>query len=265
MSVKVLPEATAQWQTYAATTAVAMSEGYSTYGDASYVDCFNFGEYFTCTANILAGANWIDAYVRALNSDPSASNEAVAELAAPLITDIVNTVTGAPAPEPLWVAPASTGELPTDCSIYATADDFRAAFSTADEILISGDGDGEGWGIDDAGWTIVGGERCVWAPESTGQTWPLLVTALPGGEWAFDRSARLMTAGDTVRAVTETIGGIDRATFGCHVYSGFCTLDTVIAGNWVQFSAEQEMVGTEHDVQALLISIAERAVGRFPS
>ncbi|WP_146066105.1 hypothetical protein [Cryobacterium sp. Y82] len=264
VSIEVLPEATAQWTTYTAKNAEIMSEPSSTYGDASYVDCFNFGAYFTCSANVLAGANWINVSVRGLSVDPSVGNEAVAELVEPLITDIVQTVTRAPTPEPLWIAPASTGMLPMDCSVYATADEFRAAFRTTEEIVISGDGDGDGWGIDDAGWTIAGGDRCVWASERTGQTWPLFVTALPGGEWAFDHSTGLMEAGDTVRTMTEAIAGVDRATFGCHVYSGFCTLNTAIAGNWVQLSAEQELVGTEDDVLALLIGIAERAVERFP-
>ncbi|TFD86286.1 hypothetical protein [Cryobacterium serini] len=265
VSVVVLPEATTQWATYAAKNADVGSGAVSAYGDASQVACFNFGEFFTCSANILAGENWIDVYARGLNADPGVSNEAIAEQVAPLITDIVNTVTGAAAPGPRWVAPGSTGMLPTDCSVYSTEGEFQVAFSTAEKVLISGDSDGEGWGIDDAGWAIAGGDRCVWSPEGTGQTWPLYISALPGGEWAFDHSADLMSANDATQVVAQTPAGVDRATFGCHIYSGFCTLDTVIEGNWVQFSAEQDLVGTEDDVRALLIETAERAVARFPA
>ena len=263
VSVEVLPEATTQWMTYTAKNAEVVSGADSTYGDASYVDCFNEGEYFTCSANILVGETWIDVYARGLDVDPSVSNESIAEYAAPLITDNVSTVMDAPVSGPLRAAPASTGMLPTDCAVYATADEFRAAFSTADEILISGDSDGESWGIVDAAYTLAGGDRCTWIPESTGQTWPLYITALPGGGWAFDRSASLMTVDDAAQTVATSVAGVDRSTFGCQVYSGFCTLDTVIAGNWVQFSAEQDLVGTEDHVRALLSGIAERAVARF--
>ena len=128
---------------------------------------------------------------------------------------------------------------------------------------LAGRRNGDGWGIDNAAYTLAGGDRCTWVAESTGQTWPLYITALPGGEWAFDRSASLTKGDDTAQTVADTVTGVDRATFGCEVYSGFCTLDTVIAGNWVQFSAQQDLVGTEDDVRALLIGIAERAVARF--
>ncbi|TFD53396.1 hypothetical protein E3T46_03515 [Cryobacterium sp. Hh11] len=265
VSVEVLPDASAQWTDYIAKNPDVVSGLDAVYGDASNVACFNIGGSFSCSVNILVGQNWIDVYAQGLNVEPSASNEAVVERVDPLILDIVNTVKNTPAPGPAWVAPTSTGMLPADCSVYASADEFRAAFGSTGEILISGDSDGDGWGIDNAGWAMTGGDRCVWAPESTGQTWPFVVTALPGGEWAFDTSARLMAAGGGVSAVAQGSTDIDRATFGCHVYSEFCTLDTVIAGNWVQFSAEKEILGTEHDVQTLLISIAERAVGRFSS
>lgn len=74
-----------------------------------------------------------------------------------------------------------------------------------------------------------------------------------------------MTADDAVVAVTEQIIGVDRATFGCHVYAGFCTLDTVIAGNWVQFNAQAAGIGTTDEVRDQLIEITERAVTRFSS
>ncbi|WP_146069416.1 hypothetical protein [Cryobacterium sp. Y11] len=263
VSVQVLPEATAQWMTYTAKNAEVASGADSSYGEASFVDCHNWGEHFTCSANILVGETWIEVSVQGMSLDPSASKEALAEHAAPLITDIVNTVADAPVFGPLWVAPTSTGMLPTDCEVYATADEFRTAFSTTEEILIGGDSDGDGWGIDDAAYTLAGGDRCTWVPENTGQTWPLYITALPGGEWAFDRSASLMTVDNTAQTVADSVAGVDRAIFGCQVYSGFCTMDTVIAGNWVQFSAEQDLIGTADDVQALLIGIAERAVARF--
>ena len=261
VSVQVLPEASAQWATYAEKTAEVVSGAASTYGEASHVSCLGRGAESACWVNVLVGESWIEFIARGIDVNPSLSNDAVGEHVAPLIADIVSTVRNAPTPDELWVAPASTGVLPADCSVYATADEFRSEFGTAEEILISDGSDGDGWGIDNAAWTIVGVDRCMWVPESTGQTWPLYITALPGGEWAYDRSSVFMTADDTVQAVS--VVGADRATFGCHVYSGFCTLDTVIAGNWVQLSAEQTLIGTADDVQALLIGIVERAVPRF--
>jgi hypothetical protein len=263
VSVQVLPEATEQWATYAEKNAEVVSGGRSVYGDASNVLCFAAVAGSSCSVNILVGDLWIEVIARGIDVDPSLSSEAVAEHAAPLITDLVDTVAAVPAPGPLWVPPPSTGSLPADCPVYATAEEFRAAFGTAEETLISADSDRDGWGIDNAAWTIAGGDRCTWVPESTGQTWPLYITALPGGGWAFDRSSGFMTADADVETVADAVAGVDRATFGCKVYADFCTLDTVILGNWVQFSAKQASVGTEDEVRALLMGIAERAVARF--
>jgi hypothetical protein len=261
VSVQVLPEARTQWATYADKTADVVSGAASTYGDASHVSCLGRGAESACWVNILVDESWIEIIARGIDVNPSLSNDAIGDHVAPLIDDIVSAVRNAPDPEELWVAPASTGILPADCSVYATADEFRSEFGTAEEILINDGSDGDGWGIDNAAWTIIGGDRCMWVPESTGQTWPLYITALPGGEWGYDRSTVVMTADGTVQAVS--VVGADRATFGCHVYSGFCTLDTVIAGNWIQLSAEQALIGAAGDVQALLIGIVERAVPRF--
>ncbi|TFD29183.1 hypothetical protein [Cryobacterium lyxosi] len=265
VSVQVLPEATAQWATYAEKNTDVVTGASSSFGDASNVSCFAFGADSTCSVNVLVGDNWIEVIARGIAVEPSLSNEAVAEFAAPLITDIVSTVTNAAASGPVGAAPALTGVLPSDCAVYATVDEYRAAFGTAEEVLIGRQSDGEVWGIDNAAATIVAVDGCTWVPASTGQTWPLYITALPGGEWAFDRSSALMTADDSAQTVSDSVAGVDRATFGCQVYSGFCTLDTVIAGNWVQFSAERDLIGTEDEVRALLIEIAERAVARFPA
>ncbi|TFD71217.1 hypothetical protein [Cryobacterium gelidum] len=181
VSVQVLPEASTQWTTYAGKTADVVSGAASTYGEASHVTCSAPGAESACWVNILVGESWIEVIARGIDVNPSLSNDAVGEHVAPLIADIVGTVRNAPTLDELWVAPASTGVLPADCSVYATADEFRSAFGTAEEILISDGSDGDGWGIDNAAWTIVGVDRCMWVPESTGQTWPLYITALPGG------------------------------------------------------------------------------------
>ena len=182
---------------------------------------------------------------------------------APLITEIVGTVGSAPSPGAVWVAPSSTGVLPEDCSTYATVEDFQALFATTEDIVMGSGDDGEGWRIDNASWNMAEVHRCKWATAATGQTWPLYVTSLPAGEWAYERSAGVMTGEGSSQRVTDTIAGVDAATFGCHVYSGFCSLDIVVAGNWIQFNAEQAPLGSLDDVRVALRDLAERAVARF--
>ncbi|KGJ72192.1 hypothetical protein GY21_17000 [Cryobacterium roopkundense] len=264
MSVQVLPDSFSQWAIYEESNPEVVSGTDAAYGDASAVACLGRGTESACSVDVFANGAWIAIAAQGINVDASLSNQAVAEHVSPLISDIVRKITDAPSPTPAWTAPATTGALPADCTVYATAEEFRALFGATGEIIIGGDNDGDGWGIENAAWTSVGVERCMWVPESTGQTWPLYITALPGGEWAFDRSAVLMTAGDAVQEVAD-IAGVSRATFGCHVYSGFCTLDAVIEGNWVEFSAEKVAIGSEDEVRAQLRDMAARAVARFPA
>ena len=223
ISVQVLPQAAKQWATFAEKTPEVVSGGGSKYGDAASVLCFNVDEKGSCSVNILEGDSWIEVVARGITAS-TLSNEAVAELAAPLITEIVGTVGSAPSPSAVWVAPSSTGVLPEDCSTYATAGEFQALFATAEDLVMGSGNDGEAWGIDNASWTMAEVHRCAWAAANTGQTWPLYVTSLPGGEWAYERSAGVMTGEGSSQRVADTIAGGDAATFGCHVYSGFCSL-----------------------------------------
>ena len=263
VNVQILPGASALWASSEEKNPAVVSGAGARYGDASAITCLGQSAQSACSADILAGDTWIAVSARGINVAASVGDEALAEHVDPLLANMVASVMKASSPTLAWTAPVTASGLPDECSVYATADEFRALFGTTEEIAIGGGDDGEGSGLDNAAWSAAGVERCTWVPATTGQTWPLYVTALPGGAWAFDRSSALMAAGGSVQAVAEPLAGIDRATFGCHVYSGTCTLDTVIAGNWVQFNAETAGIGAADAVRTQLMKVAERAAIRF--
>ena len=258
VSVQILPDATDQWATFATSEPSVASGDAAAYGDASAIDCLGRGSESRCVVDVLVNASWIALVAQGITVDASLSNADVAEHIAPLITGIVSTVELSGAPTPAWSVPAEAGALPAGCTTYATVVDFQTMFGTTEGILISSDTAGEAIGIDMAAWGAAGVAQCMWIPQDSGQTWQLYVTALPGGEWAFDRAA-LVASGDGAQTVSAAIDGVERAAFGCHVYTGFCTLDTVIAGNWVQFSVETVRIGSHDEVLAQLIQLAEGA------
>ena len=258
VSLQVLPDATDQWAAVATSEPSVASGDAAAYGDASVVDCLGRGSESSCVVDVLVNGSWIALVAQGITVDASLSNADVAEHIAPLITDIVDTVELSGAPTPAWSVPADAGDLPAECTTYATVGDFQTMFGTTESILITADTAGEAPGISAAAWATAGVTQCMWIPEDSGQTWQLYVTALPGGEWAFDRAA-LVASSDGTQTVSEPIDGVERAAFGCHVYTGFCTLDTVIVGNWVQFNAETVRIGSDDAVLAQLIQLAEGA------
>ncbi|MDH6237554.1 hypothetical protein [Cryobacterium sp. CG_9.6] len=259
----VLPDSAEHFATYAGLYGTVQTAPASPYGDASDQTCFGRGPESSCSGNILVGNIWISYNLEGIDVDSSLSNADVAAHVSPLLESIVATVADAPSPAPLWIPPADTAALPAECTGYVTADDVATALGRTENITV-GPVEGGGWGLEGADYVDTGLDRCM--ASFPGEDGPIIVTlvyALPGGAWAYDESSALMVGTGDAETVTTPLTGINRATFGCQVEFGMCTLDTVIGENWVQFSAPQQDSVTPSELRDELIRLATNAASNI--
>ena len=260
VTVLVLPEAGAQWDRYAAMYPDVLSGTAAAYGDAANVTCYARGAESSCGANILAGGSWIEIEANGIEVDAGLDDAGVAERLTPLFTTVVDAVTASTLTGAAWTPPAGTGALPADCAGYVTADEVRSALDVAVPLVINGPSGG--WSLIAGAATQAGVPKCLWTQENSDNGVGLL-SALAGGAWAFDASSAILVPGGTAGVVTEPIPGVDRALFRCGPHPDDCTLDTVIAGNWIQLRSygTPELDSTAR--KAALISLATTVATRI--
>lgn len=259
-TVLVLPDATEQYDRYAELYPGVTSGAESLFGDSSSGACFGRGAESMCTNSILVGSSWIEVTLRGIDVDAAQTDDAVAARVAPLLESIVATVAAAPAPAPLWTAPADAVALPDECAVYASADEARSAFERTEELWVGPSGGG-GWSLAAGAWVMSGTQRCSWMLDSS-DVGVLGVEALPGGAWAYDTMTGLVAESDQTESTDETIPGVERATFGCVGATVSCHLDTVIGGNWVRFSTDSSAADPD-TLSDRLGRIAEAAAARL--
>lgn len=260
VTLLILPDSIAQWERYATKYAAALSTVTATYGEAGGVTCFGRGNDSSCTANILVHGAWIDLEIQGIEVAADVDDRGVAARVQPLLDAVVGGVSRAPAAGPLWQPPADTAALPADCS-YATAAEVADALSVSG-VSIGGDGgSGGGWTLLASAAEDAGADHCAWFLEDK-TTWVGYMSALPGGAWAFDRSAELLVPTGALQIVEEPIVGVDRATFGCGFHLG-CSLNAVIGGNWVRLNAEPSPESNVDELKAKLIGLARLVAGRI--
>ncbi|TFD95200.1 hypothetical protein E3T61_00765 [Cryobacterium lactosi] len=254
-TVLVLPDAAEQYARYAELYTDVTSGTDAPYGDSAGGACFGRGAESSCTSNILVGSTWIEVQLTGIDVDAAMSNDDVAERVAPLIESIVTTVAEAPAPGPLWTPAANAVALPDDCTVYATADEARSIFQRTEELWV-GPAGGGGWSLPAGAWSMSGAERCSWLLENS-DNGVLSVDSLPGGAWAYDAMWSLTARPDQGARNAESIPGVERASFACGSATETCSLDTVIGGNWVQFSTPS----AQGDPDVLRDRLTQTAVG----
>jgi len=259
-TVLVLPDATEQYARYAELYPGVTSGAESVFGDSSSGACFGRGAESMCTNSILVGSTWIEVTLRGIDVDAAQSDDAVAARVAPLLESIVATVAAAPAPAPLWTAPADAVALPEECAVYASADEARSAFERTEELWVGPSGGG-GWSLAAGAWVMSGAQRCSWLLDNSDVA-VLGVEALPVGAWAYDTMTGLVAASDQTESTDETIPGVERASFGCVGSTVSCHLDTVIGGNWVRFSTDSSAADPD-TLGDRLGRIAEAAAARL--
>jgi len=233
-TVLVLPDATEQYAHYAQTYPGVTNGADAVYGDSSSGACFGRGAESQCTSSVLVGSTWIEVALRGIDVDAALTDSDVSARVAPLIESIVGTVAGAQAPGPLWEAPAGAVALPEDCEVHATAEEVRATFERTEELWVGPSGGG-GWSLSAGAWEMSGAQRCSWLLAGS-DSGVLGVEALPGGAWAYDAMTSLAASATSTDSTVGPIPGVERASFGCVASTVTCSLDTVIGGNWVQFS-----------------------------
>jgi len=260
-SVLVLPNAAEQYTRYAELYPDVVTGDGAAYGDSAGGACFGRGAESQCSSSILVGSTWIEVALTGITADASLSDSDVAARVAPLIESIVTTVADAPAPGPAWTIPTGTVALPADCATYASEDDVRTAFDRPEQLWV-GPAGGGGWSLSAGAWTIAGAQRCAWLLADSDVA-VMALEALPGGAWAFDAAAERRTPAQPTDAVDTAIAGVERAVFGCDTALGTCTLDTVIGGNWVQFSADTLPDDDPDTVRDRLTRVAAGAAGRL--
>jgi len=255
--VQVRPDAAEQFATHAAWYQNTEPSSGSAYGDAPNVTCCARGSYSSCSSNILIGMIWVSTSLVGIDIDTSTNDAAAVAQVAPLISSIVATVTDAPAQAPAWTVPATTVTLPADCTGYASADEVRAATGYSGELSVGPTGGG-GWSPEAGAGANTSVDRCAWNVMNADIN-AALVSALPGGAWAFDESVVLMKSAGLSRPLSEPIAGVDLAAYDCAIFSESFTLDTVIGENWVQFTANQPAGSNSAQLQNQLVQLAAGA------
>jgi hypothetical protein len=260
-TVLVLPDAAEQYATYADLYPDVISGAEAEFGDSSGGGCFGRGSESSCTRSILVGSTWIEVALTGVDVSGTATDEDVAARVAPLIESIVATVAAAPPPGLVWPVPVGTRALPVDCAGYAPAEEVGTIFERSEELWVGPSGGG-GWSLSAGAWTITGTGRCGWLLANSDSA-VLTMAALPGGAWAFDAALMLPDPAERPEVLAESIPGVDRAAFGCAPALATCSLDTVIGGNWVQFSADTSEAADTAAVRHRLIRVAGGAAARL--
>lgn len=245
----VSPDATDEFTQY--TTGYPYPDGdvlvNDTLGDGSVLDCGPADEpTLYCTASILVGDYWIYA---TMDDQDQLGHDKVVSAATVLLSKVVDAVKGAGAPRPVWAAPAGAfdGEaLCQDGAVAATvlqvdAETLKLDTSAPDPLY--------SWPDSTIGQRA--GTSCAW---SAGDR-TVILTTLPGAEWAFDA---MMADGIGPNGPSRTDGtaidapGADGAIVAC---GDGC--DSAI-----QFTGSLVVVGNidppEHEAQVATLAVAKQ-------
>ncbi len=209
--VFVLPNGTAQFDRYV-----------DYYGSAG-LSCSSDGSF--CESNDLVGTTWIGMRVEGGSSATAASA---------LVGEIAGVVSAAgPGADP-WVPPTGTADLPTSCA--GIVPDATVSSALGVGVPVQSVGPAGGWSLEAGADVQNGTVRCSWlyldSDSGVGA-----MGALHGGAWAWAEARPSLTAPSVpAELAVSGLGADDEAWIRCASDGSTCTVDLVIAGNWIEFS-----------------------------
>lgn len=195
-------------------------------GDASAVQCAVQGG-FTCRASVVKNDTWL--FVGLYGTLSKVTTDSV-EAARAVIEHVASSALerlGKPAKK--WHAPATPWAPPGECSAEST-----------DPSTVVGGGAGawHNWnrpGDDDSARMYAGYEsgwmtNCVWGRSSDPGGALLTMQVVADGGWVWDR----LSDQEGITSTAVDVAGADKAEYRCDTADGFCHLDVVARGNWIQ-------------------------------
>jgi len=243
--VLILPDAGSQWTKY---IDIYGPEGAGHYCGLRYLS----PDVLSCSSNDLVGDLWVEIETNGVISDVGA---------AALRTSVIDVVSAAAPVAQVWVTPAGTLPLPTDCASLVPYSTVTSALGLSEPLEGFNRG-GDGWSLQAGARVIAGVVGCGWRYPDTEYSFGNIST-LAGGAWAWNE-ARLAL---TTPAVPEplVIAGLtaaDQAWIRCAPANAECVVDLVIGGNWIEFHLRpDEGLGfVTADRRAAATAIAEGVV-----
>jgi len=214
--VVVLPDATSQWAKYIAY--------YGPEGEGQYCNSISTGV-LSCSSNDPVGDLWVEIETFGVTSEAAATA---------LRDSVIDTVSAAAPVAQVWVPPAGTLPLPTDCASLVPYSTVTSALGSS-APLKGFKGGGGGWSLVAGADVNAGVGGCGWFYPDTDYSFGNIST-LAGGAWAWDQARPALTA----PAVPEplVIAGLtaaDQAWIRCAPANAECVVDLVIGGNWIEF------------------------------
>ena len=211
VEVMILPQATSQYERWI----------------AGYLDgspsCRSEPVY--CDSNELIGTTWVSI------SATGTTGEGFADYAAQVRDLVTNAGPGA-AP---WVPETTVG--PGGCEGIIAA----PAMSTALGMdLVSGTPHAGGWSIQAAAQANFGTLQCLWYPHASDRPVSFL-TALPGGVWAWEAAAPVLTIPSVPAALdVPGLAEDDEAWIRCAEADTSCVVDLILGNDWIEFRVFNE-------------------------
>lgn len=209
--VLVLPEPGAQWDRYV-----------DYYGiDATGTPfCSTSSGSPSCQLDALVANRWVDVVLYGAVSEAAGSTLANAVAAA---------VTGAGSGAAAWAPPADTLVIPDACDEYISSASLQAITGLATP-LESVSRDGGGWSLWAGAEEIDGSPSCFLAFADADAGIGSL-DVIRGGAWAWAEAQTLVAS---TPITVAGLGADDEAWLRCGPADGWCVVDLVLGGNWLE-------------------------------
>ena len=230
-TLRVFPDAAEGWQAWA--------KGRELTGDR-WVGCAGDSH---CEIDALTGSTWVEL---------TTGGAADAQATGAAMDTVLAAIDSAAPSEAQWSPPAGTVELANDCEQFFSAADVQSLLGMDTEIFLDGRDGGDS--LLAQSWRAAGVSGCPWiVSELTGlggvHSW------LEGGDWAFDVERERRTAQPTELAVSGLEEG-DSAWVDCAAADRACTLDVIVAHDWIQVELTPSTLAQYSDAEPLEVVTA---------
>jgi hypothetical protein len=236
LKVQVLAQGQAGWAAHRLAQATTIAG----WADGAYFECDSGTGQF-CNYDVMTNGQWVGLQFYGPATYSANFNTATRSLA----KMIVSTITSAAPPNPLWVGPASTHTIPTDCaSIFPDGSNITGLpglkLLTPTQSLDYG----VGGDVEGAALILDGGYSCVWVTPNGSGVIQLLI--LPGGSWAWTADPAQSNAS---LALKPTTGLGDSALVGCTASE--CASHILFGGYWIAVDSAPPQSQTPVDQKIL--------------
>jgi len=246
--VVVLPDAASQWANYLR----SRPEGAGQFCGSISPDGLS------CSSNDLVSDLWVEIKTYGVISDVAA---------AALRTSVIDGVSAAAPVAQVWLPPAGTLPLPTDCGGLVPYSTVTSALGSSVPLVGFRDGVGGNPSLWSGANVNAGVGGCGWYYPDTDYGFGEIST-LAGGGWAWDEARPALTTPAVPEPlVIAGLSAADQAWIRCAPANAECVVDLVIGGNWIAFHLWPDggLGFVTADTRAAATAIAEGVVATLRS